>query len=96
MTIELTRKHALLFAVLFATQMVGLHLTFSRSPVLAGLPRSVWWLFFSMVPGSSFLTTIILVALLRVVFSKHGPRVVWWWLLIFFISIAIWLLARHG
>jgi hypothetical protein len=70
-TIELTRKHALLFALLFATQMVGLWLTFSRSPVLAGLPRSIWWLFFSMVPGSAFLTTIILVELFRVVLPKN-------------------------
>ena len=70
-TIELTRKHALLFTLLFATQAVGLWVMFSRSPVLAGLPRSIWGYFFSMVPGSAFLTTVILVELLRVVLPKN-------------------------
>jgi hypothetical protein len=70
-TIELTRKHALLFTVLFATQTVGLWVMFSRSPVLAGLPRSIWAYFFLMVPGSAFLTTIILMELLRVVLPKN-------------------------
>ena len=70
-TIELTRKHALLFTLLFATQTVGLWVMFSRSPVLAGLPRSIWGYFFSMVPGSAFLTTVILVELLRVVLPKN-------------------------
>ena len=70
-TIELTRKHALLFTLLFATQTVGLWLTLSRSPFLAGLPRSIWWLFFSMVPGSAFLTTVILVELFRAVLPKN-------------------------
>ena len=69
-TITLTRKHAVLFTLLFACQTVGLWITFSRSPVLTGLPRSVWGYFFSMVPGSAFLTTVVLVELLRVVLPK--------------------------
>ncbi len=71
MTIELTRKHTLLFALLFATQTVGLWITSSRSPILAGLPRSIWAYVFLMVPGSAFLTTIILMELLRVVLPKN-------------------------
>jgi len=70
-TIELTRKHALLFTLLFATQTLGLWATFTRSPVLAGLPHSIWAYVFLMVPGSAFLTTIILVELLRVVRPKN-------------------------
>ncbi|MFZ0797172.1 MAG: hypothetical protein WCA13_01635 [Terriglobales bacterium] len=70
MTIELTRKHALVFALLFATQTVGLWATFSRSPVLAGLPRGIWAYVFLMVPGSAFLATVILMELLRVVIPK--------------------------
>jgi hypothetical protein len=70
-TIELTRKHGVLFALLFATQTAGLWLTFHRSPVLAGLPRSIWAYFFLMVPGSAFLTTVILMELLRVVLPKN-------------------------
>ena len=71
MTIELTRKHALLFALLSATQTLGLWVTLSRSPVLAGLPHSIWAYVFLMVPGSAFLTTIILMELLRVVLPKN-------------------------
>jgi len=70
-TIELTRKHALLFTLLFAVQTVGLWVTFSRSPVLAGLPHSTWAYFFLMVPGSAFLTTVILMELLGVVLPKN-------------------------
>jgi hypothetical protein len=70
-TIELTRKHTLLFALLFTTQTVGLWVTFSRSPVIAGLPHSIWAYVFLMVPGSAFLATIILMELLRVVLPKH-------------------------
>jgi hypothetical protein len=70
-TIELTRKHALVFAVLFATQTVGLWVTFSWSPVLAGLPRSIWVVVFGMLPGSAFLTTVILMELLRGVLPKN-------------------------
>jgi len=70
-TIELTRKHAMLFALLFAIQTVGLWVTFSRSPVLAGLSRSTWTYFFLMVPGFAFLTTVILMELLRVVLPKN-------------------------
>ena len=69
-TIELTRKHALLFALLLAAQTAWLWLMLSRSPVLAGLPRGVWAYFFLMVPGSAFLTTVVLVELLRVVLPK--------------------------
>jgi len=68
---ELTRKHTLLFALLSATQTVGLWVSFSRSPVLAGLPHSIWAYVFLMVPGSAFLTTIILMELLRVVLPKN-------------------------
>ena len=71
MSIELTRKHAVLFTLLFAIQTVGLWLTLERSPVLTGLPHNIWWLFFSMVPGSAFLTTVILVELFRVVLPKN-------------------------
>ena len=71
MTIELTRKHALLFILLFAIQTVGLWVAFSRSPVLAGLPRSICAYCFLMVPGSAFLTTVILMELLRVVLPKN-------------------------
>jgi hypothetical protein len=102
MTIDLTRKHAVLFVVLFATQMLGLWRTFSRSPVLATLPHSTWWLFFSMVPGSAFLNTIVLVELFQGPFSKQVSigqvtmkRVLWWWLLIICVSIAMWLLLRY-
>lgn len=70
-TIEVTRKHALLFALLFATQTVGLWVTLSRSPVLAGLPRSIWAYFFLMVPGSALLTTIVVMELLRVALPKN-------------------------
>jgi len=69
-TITLTRKHAVLFTLLLACQTVGLWITFSRSTVFAGLPRGVWGYFFSMVPGSAFLTTVVLVELLRVVLPK--------------------------
>jgi hypothetical protein len=69
--IEMTRKHALLFTLLFATQTAGLWLMLSQSPVLAGLPRSIWAYFFLMVPGSAFLTTIIVMELLRVVLPKN-------------------------
>jgi hypothetical protein len=70
-TIELTRKHALILALLFATQTVGLWVTFSRCPVLAGLPGGIWAYFFLRVPGSAFLTTIVLMELLRVVLPKN-------------------------
>ncbi len=69
-TIEVTRKHALLFTLLLAIQTVGLWVTLSRSPVLAGMPRSIWVVFFLMAPGSAFLTTIIIIELLRVVLPK--------------------------
>jgi hypothetical protein len=69
-TIELTRKHALLFILLFAIQAVGLWLMFSRSPVLAGLPLGICAYFFLMVPGSAFLTTVILMELFRVVLKR--------------------------
>jgi hypothetical protein len=65
-TIKLTRTHALLFAVLFATQTFGLWVTLTRS----ALPHHIWWLFFSMVPGSAFLTTIVVLEMVRAVFSK--------------------------
>ena len=58
MTIELTRKHAVLFTVLLAIQTWG----FSRSPVLAHLPAFIW----AMLPGSAFLNTVIIVEMLRV------------------------------
>ena len=70
-TIEVTRKHAVLFTLLFAIQMVGLWVTLSRSPVLAGLPRSTWVYFFLMVPGSAFLTTVIIMELLRMVLPQN-------------------------
>jgi hypothetical protein len=71
MTVDLTRKHVLLFTLLCATQTVGLWVTLSRSPVLTGLPRSVWAYFFMMVPGSAFLTTVIVIELLRIVLPKN-------------------------
>jgi hypothetical protein len=71
MTIELTRKHALLFTLLFAVQMVGLWITFNRSAVLAALPRSIWGYFFAMIPGSAFLATVILMELPRAVLHKN-------------------------
>jgi hypothetical protein len=67
MIIELTRKHAVLFTVLLVIQTVGLWVGFNQSPVLADcLPRSIWAYFFLMVPGSAFVTTIIVMELLRV------------------------------
>jgi hypothetical protein len=71
MTIELTHKHGLLFVLLLVVQTAGLWLTFNRSPVLSSLPRSTWVYFFLMVPGSAFLSTIILMELLRVVLRKN-------------------------
>ena len=71
MTIEVTRNHAFLFTLLLAIQTVGLWVMLSRSPVLAGLARSVWVYFFLMAPGSAFLTTIIIVVLLRVVLPQN-------------------------
>src|SRR6185437_12505212 len=53
-TIELTRKHAVLFAALTASQMLGLWLTFNRSPDFARLSRAIWAYFFVSVPGSAF------------------------------------------
>lgn len=70
MMIELTRRHAVLFSTLCGIQLAGLWITFERSPVLAGLPRSIWMVFFGMVPGSAFLTTLLIVKLLSVT-SKH-------------------------
>lgn len=70
MTIELTRKHAVLFAALTASQMLGLWLTFNRSPDFARLSRGIWAYFFVSVPGSAFLTTVIILELLREVFRK--------------------------
>lgn len=69
-TIELTRKHAVLFAVLTATQTLGLWLTFNRSPDFAGLCMGLWSLLFLSAPGSAFLTTIIVIELVRAVFAK--------------------------
>jgi len=64
------RKHAVLFAFLLVIQSVGIWIVFSRSPVLATLPRSIWAYFFLMAPGSAFLTTIIVLELLRVTLAK--------------------------
>jgi len=69
-TIELTRKQVVLFALLFAIQTVGLWLSFHRSSVLA-MPRSVWIYLFAMAPGSAFLTTIIVMELLGAVLPKN-------------------------
>jgi len=69
-TIEWTRKHALLFTLLFATQTAGLWVALSRFLILAGLPRSIWAYCFLTAPGSAFLTTIILMELLHVVLPK--------------------------
>src|SRR5438128_434800 len=63
-------QYVVLFTLLLACQTVGLWITVSRSTVFAGLPRGVWGYFFSMVPGSAFLTTVVLVELLRVVLPK--------------------------
>ncbi|MGA7849610.1 MAG: hypothetical protein WCA13_10945 [Terriglobales bacterium] len=72
MTIELTGKHALLFTLLFAIQTAGLWITLGRDPILADLPRSMLWAcFFMMVPGSAFLTTIVVMELLRVALHKN-------------------------
>jgi hypothetical protein len=71
MTIELTRKHAVLFALLLAIQTAGLWITFSRSPVLAGLAPSIRAYFFLMAPGSAFLTTVIIVELISVLLRKN-------------------------
>jgi hypothetical protein len=68
MTIELTRKHAILFAVLFTIQTTGLWLTFSR---VGGLPRIIWVHIFLMVPGSALLTTMIVMELIRAIFHKN-------------------------
>jgi hypothetical protein len=70
-TIEATRKHAVLFTLLFAIQTVGLWVALTRSPVLAGLPHSIWVYFFLMVPGSAFLTTIIITELLWMVLPQN-------------------------
>jgi hypothetical protein len=60
-----------LFTLLLATQTAGLWVTFSRSPVLAGLARSIWAYFFLMAPGSAFLTTVVIMELIRVVLRKN-------------------------
>jgi hypothetical protein len=59
-----------LFAFLFLMEIVGLWITFKRSPILASLPRTSWLIFFGMAPGSAFLNTVILIELLRVVVPK--------------------------
>jgi hypothetical protein len=69
-TIELTRKHVALFTLLLSVQTLGLWMTFTRYPALAGMPRSIWAYFFLMVPGSAFLTTIILMELVRALHPK--------------------------
>jgi hypothetical protein len=71
MTIELTRKHAVLFAVLLTIQTTGLWLTFSR---VGGLPRIIWVYIFVMVPGSALLTTMIVMDLIQAVFHKKQNR----------------------
>lgn len=68
-TIELTRRHAVLFAVLTATQALGFWLTFNRSPDFAEF-RGLWVFFFLAVPGSAFLTAVIILELIRAVFAK--------------------------
>jgi len=67
MTIELTYRHATVFALLVVIQAAGLAITAARSPVLVLSPRGVWIGLFLMVPGSAFLTTIVIMELLRVV-----------------------------
>ena len=69
MTIELTRKHAVLFTLLLLMQTLGLGISLSRSPALS--PRLVWFLLFPMLPGSAFLTTIIIIELIQSAFPKN-------------------------
>jgi uncharacterized membrane protein (DUF2068 family) len=74
MIIELTRKHAVLFAVLFAVQLLGLWLVLSRSPIFACLPGSIGlWIFFlfPMATGSAFLSTVVVMESIRKAFGKH-------------------------
>ena len=71
MIIELTRKHAVLFISLIATQWLGLWFASVRSPVLAGMPRSIWACLFLTAPGSAFLATVIIIELLRVLGKRR-------------------------
>jgi hypothetical protein len=47
---------------------VGLWITFHRSPILAEVLHGIRALFFAMVPGCAFLTSIVLIELFRAMF----------------------------
>lgn len=67
MIIQLNRTHAVVFALLLAAQTMGLWITLSRSPI----PRSIFAYLFFMAPGSAFLSSIVVVELIRVVLHKN-------------------------
>ena len=71
MTIEIRRRHAVIFAILCLVQALGLWLTLTRSPYLAALPKTLWAYFFLMVPGSAFLATILITELFGALSKKH-------------------------
>jgi hypothetical protein len=66
-TIELTRKHAVCFTLLVAVQTLGFWISFNRSHSLCS--PSIWIILVSGIPGSAFLTTVVLIELVRGVFS---------------------------
>jgi hypothetical protein len=76
MTIELTRKHAVLGSCLFLIQFGGLWITMYRSPWLhdfanhIGPAKLASWLT-PLCAGSAFLNAVILVELFRIVTKPH-------------------------
>ena len=65
MTITITRVHGVLFVVLGIVQVAGIWIEFTRTPLLAALPKGVLINQLFMVPGSAFPTTVIIMELLR-------------------------------
>lgn len=70
MTIEFTRRRAVLFGVLFLMEFAGLWIGLTRSPYLrdfvhhANLAVLAWWLI-CVSAGSAFLAAIIVLELVR-------------------------------
>jgi len=77
-TIELTKRHWILFSALAVAQFAGLWMSLARLPygpaVLEFFTRGGWFglvIPFSWVVGSAFMTTVIITELLRRVLAKR-------------------------